>query len=209
MSSVNRTKISASYSNFRKDINRLRKFDSQNQLNYLAGNLTLTQLDLLVSSVFFTGFRSYENFIREIFLLYTLEKKPRSNSRVRSYISPNNFIHAEQLIKSSMNHLDWNSPDKIIERAELFLQNGFPIKLPVTTNLNALRQYKKLRNHIAHNSVESFEEYKKIVVTYYGVAPLKYPTPGQYLMLSSRVNRANYLLLDFFDVIQAISYDLT
>jgi hypothetical protein len=109
-----------------------------------------------------------------------------------------------------MSFLDWNSPDIVIERAELYLRNGYPIKLPYTTNLTALRQYKKLRNHIAHDSMESLDEFKKIVNAYYGgTAPLAYPSPGQYLMLPSLSAPANYLLLDFFDLMSAVSYNLT
>ena len=73
-----------------------------------------------------------------------------------------------------------------------------------------LKDFKKLRNHIAHNSLESETQYEKLVRTYYnGVKPLKIPTPGQYLMLSSRLNVNNYLLLDFLDLMKKISIDLT
>lgn len=174
---TNRIKISAVYKNFISEINRLKKFNYQNQQNFNAGRLTNSQLELLVESIFLNSFKEYENFIREIFLLYALGKRPRNNSLISSYLIPKNFLHAEQLIKSSMNFIDWNSPDAIIERAELYLKNGYPIKLPYTTNLNAFRQLKKLRNHIAHESMESFDEYKKIVNNYYNGSSVKVSFP--------------------------------
>lgn len=210
MPSVNRIKISAAYTYFVNELNRLQRFSAKNQRNYHAGGLTDPQIELLVESVFFTCFRAYENFIREIFLLYTLSKRPRSNRQVTSNLNPRNFLHAEQLIKSSMKVVDWNSPDTIIERAEIYLNGGFPIKLPISSNLNALRQFKKLRNHIAHDSIESLDEFKKVVNNYYGgIAPLSYPTSGQYLMLASHTTPANNLLIDFFDLMRNLSYDLT
>ena len=210
MPTFQRSKISAAYRDFTREINRLKRFDNQNQQNFAAGRLTNSQVELLVESIFFACFRKYENFIREIFILYTMGKRPRNNARVTSYLNPKNFLHAEQLMKSSMNFLDWNSPDTIIERSDLYLANGFPIRLSYTTNLNAFRQYKKLRNHIAHDSLESFDEYKKIVNAYYGgIAPLSYPSPGQFLILPSNITAGNYLLLDFFDLINTVSFDMT
>jgi len=109
-----------------------------------------------------------------------------------------------------MPFLDWTKPETVIERSELYLENGYPVKLPYTTNLQQLKNFKTLRNHIAHNSIESEIQYEKIVRTYnHGVRPLKIPTPGQYLMLTSRINPGNYLLLDFFNLLKTISIDLT
>jgi hypothetical protein len=204
-----RSKVSPAYRSFMKEISRLESFDLSNQKKYANKELTKAQIELLVESIFFAGFRRYEGFIREIFLLYCMEKQPSKKPRVKSFLKPKSFHHSEQLIKSSMPFLDWTSPDTVIERAELYLDNGYPIKLPYTTNLQPLREFKKLRNHIAHNSAESQIEYEKVVRMYYGVAPLKIPNTGQYLMLSSKRNPANYNLLDFFDLMKSISLQLT
>lgn len=210
MPRTNRLKISASYNDFTNEIERLRRFDYQNQTNYAAGLLNNKQLHLLVESIFFTGFRLYEGFVREVFILYCMEKRPRSNAKVSSYLKPKNFLHSEQLLKSSMSFIDWNSPDSIIERAETYLVNGHPIKLPYSANKNTLKNYKKIRNQIAHDSIESFQAYKKVVEHYYhGTTPFVIPSPGQFLMLSSRTNLSNYQLLDFFDFMFSIAHDLT
>jgi len=206
---ANRLKVSPAYKSFIKEINRLHAFDISNQKKFSRGELTKAQIELLVESIFFAGFRRYEGFIREIFLLYCLEKQPSKKPKVKSFLKPKSFMHSEQLIKSSMPFLDWTSPDTVIERAELYLNNGHPIKLPYTTNLQLLRECKKLRNHIAHNSAESQSEYEKVVRNYYGVVPLTIPNPGQYLMLSSKRTNGNYNLLDFFDLMKSISIQLT
>ena len=83
----------------------------------------------------------------------------------------------------------------------------FGIKLWQTT-LN-LSEFKKIRNHIAHNSVESQADFGKVVKNHFGVLPLIIPTPGQYLLLSSKKKVGNYVLLDFFDLMKKISLDLT
>lgn len=206
----NRVKISASVSWFTQELNRLRRFDFDNQRKFAAGQLTRSQLELLVESIFFNGFRSYEGFIREVFILYCLEKKSTKRPNSKSYLKPVNFLHAEQLLKSSMEFLDWTSPDTIIARSELFLQNGHPVKLPYTANRLQLANFKKIRNHIAHNSLESEIHFSKVVRTYYhGVMPLVIPSPAQYLMLTSRTTAGNYNLLDFFDLMAQMTSDLT
>lgn len=204
----NRVRISASYNSFIQEIIRLEKFDFSNQQKFSKRELTKTQIELLVESIFFAGFRSFESFVREIFLLYCLEKQPKKKPKVKSYLNPKDFKHSEQLIKSSLPFLDWTSPDTVIERAELYLEKGHPIKLPYTTNLQLLREFKKLRNHIAHDSLESQNDYEKVVKNYFGVLPLRVPPPGEYLMLPSKKKKGNYNLLDFFDLMKTISVDL-
>ena len=206
----NRIKISACYTSFIQSINKLERFDFVNHKNFSTNKLTKTQMELMIESIFFASFRSYEGFIREIFVLYCLEKQTSSKKKIKSYLKPVIFGHAESLIKSSMPFLDWLNPETVIERAEIYLENGYPIKLPYTTNLQQLRDFKTLRNHIAHNSLESEMKYEKLVRTYYnGVKPFSVPTPGQYLMLPSKKKKTNYLLLDFFDLMKKISQDLT
>ncbi|HLO69552.1 MAG TPA: hypothetical protein VK167_01700 [Flavipsychrobacter sp.] len=205
----NRTKISAAYNSLITELKRLEKFDLDNQKKFLSKKLTKPQIELLVESIFFSAFRAYEGFIREIFLLYCMEKQSPTKKKVVSYLKAKDFKHTESLIKSSMSFLDWTSPDVVIERAELYLLEGYPIKLPYSANLIPLRTYKKIRNHIAHNSVESQADFIKVVKAYNNTIPLKIPSPGEYLMLSSKQNKNNYLLLDFFDLLKKLASDLT
>ena len=205
----NRVKVSASYNSFIKEIERLKKFDFANHNKFLKKELTKSQIELLVESIFFAAYRSYEGFLREIFLLYCLEKQPKRKPKVKSFLKPKDFEHSEQLIKSSMRYLDWTSPDTVIDRSEIYLHNGHPIKLPFTTNKQSLYEFRKIRNHIAHNSVESQSEYEKVIKNYYNYLPLTIPSPGQYLMLTLKKKTGNYILLDFFELMKTISVDLT
>lgn len=104
-----------------------------------------------------------------------------------------------------MPFLDWNSPDMIIERSELYLKDGFPIKIPYTVNRTRLSDFKKVRNHIAHNSIQSLNGFKKVLRTYFGTNPLSIPTIGEYLLSTSRKDPTKYHLLEFFDLIEDIA----
>jgi hypothetical protein len=206
---LTRRKISTVRNDFQKELKRLEIFDSQNQKNFLKKNLSKQQLCLLTEALFFNAFRAYEGFVRDIFLLYCMGKKPRTGARVKSYLSPKSFDHAEDLIQSSMRFLDWASPDTVIERAELYLQEGFPVKMPYTTNLLPLRTFRRVRNHVAHNSSASLEEFKKVLKDHYGTIPINIPKPGEFLLVGDKKDKTKYKLLTFLELLKTLSDQLT
>lgn len=211
MSSVRRKTVTV-LRDFHAELQRLEKFDSENQIKFNASvktrGLSLRQLHLLTEHIFFVGFRSYEGFIRDLFLLYCLEKPHSSGKKVVSYLRPKDFTHAEVLIKSSMSFLDWANPTVVIERAETYLKDGFPIKFPYETNIQSLREFKQIRNHIAHNSNDSLDGFKKVVKGYYGTMPLVIPSPGEFLLVPDRVDPKKYKLLVFFELMKKIATQL-
>lgn len=213
---TSRRRISAVYNDFFNEIRRLEHYDTENQAKFSASvaavgpvKLSKRQLFMLTEAIFFTGYRAYENFLRDIFLLYCMEKKPKSAQVVNSFLDPRDFNHAEMLIQSSMPFLDWSSPSIVINRAELYLAQGFPIKLPISTNQDLLTDYKRLRNHIAHNSKESLDEYKKTIRKHLSTIPLIIPSPGEFLLISERRMPHKYKLLTFFDLMKKLANDIT
>lgn len=205
-----RRKVSAVFKSFESELNRLEKFDSENQSNFSSGTSPVTgfkkkQLHLMTESIFLMAYREYENYVRDIFVLYCMGKPRKDNTKVNSYVKPRDFEHAEALLKSSMPFLDWTSPDTIIKRSETYLKDGGPIRSVYVGNTDALRSYKRIRNHIAHNSKESLSEYKKVVRVHYGTIPLTVPTVGEYLLLPNRNDSSSYYLQSFFKLIRNIA----
>jgi len=90
----NRIKISAAYNSFIQELERLERFDYQNHIKFSNGELAKAQMELMVESIFFAGFRAFEGFIREIFILYCLEKTTARKPNVKSYLKPKNFEHS-------------------------------------------------------------------------------------------------------------------
>lgn len=204
--------ISTLKKQFVLEIDRLDRLDKRNQADFSAGGtmrLLKNQLESLTEFLFLSGFRAYECFIGLLFAHYCCEAPHSSRKSVHSFLQPKSVMHASQLIKSSMHFIDWSSPDTVISRAELYLKDGFPFKLPFTTHRTNLSSLKKIRNHIAHNSLESLEEYKKVVKDYYSTIPLKIPSPGAFLLLPSKQNRHIYNLQAFFNLMKMLSNELT
>lgn len=208
---VSRRKISAVVKDFSQEIKKLERFDAENQAKFtsMPCMISKTQLHFLTEAIFSRAFRAYECLVRDTFLLYTLERRPRSGAKVTSYLKPRNFLHAETLIQSSLRYLQWSSPDIVIERAEIYLEEGFPIKLPLTTNRESLRNFRKIRNHIAHDSKKSLNDYKSVLRRHYGTIPLSMPTPGEFLLLNDRIDPSKYKLLVFFELMNSLMSDLS
>lgn len=70
-----RIKISASYNDFIHEINGLRSFNNTQQHEYALGNIKKSQFYMMNENIFFNAHRAYENFVKEIFVLYTQEKR--------------------------------------------------------------------------------------------------------------------------------------
>ena len=213
---VSRRKVSAPLREIQDEIDRLLRLDAENQKQFSATvipigykKLSKRQLHILTEAIFFSAFRAYENFLEDVFCLYCLEKTPLSGNLVKSFLKPKDFVHAGELIQSSMRFLDWTSPDEMIKRAELYLFDGFPVKNPYTLNKTTLTDLKRLRNHIAHNSKESLDGYKIVLRRHYGTNPLILLPPGEFLLKTDTADPTKYKLIVYLEFLKQIASDLT
>lgn len=207
-----RRKLSAVKKDFLKELARIERYDSQIQERFSASSPRLTkhQLHLITEALFFRLFRVYEGSVRDIFILYCQEKKPSTGKNVTSFINPRNFVHAEEIIKSNYRYLQWANPDDIIKRAELYLKDGFPLKQPFANNRQLLHTFRIIRNHIAHDSEESMNQYMKVIRNHFGGNPLKLPSPGEFLLLIKPSSPTNtYYLLNYIHFFKTFIKDIT
>jgi hypothetical protein len=103
-----------------------------------------------------------------------------------------------------MPFLDWSSPDNLLERAEAYLDEGYPVKTPLTANREVLREMKSLRNHIAHRSAESLLGYKKVLKSHYATMPLRIPSPGEFLLVARKMG-SGYKLQEYIETIDRVA----
>jgi len=200
------------FSELQSQLRSLKHLDALNQRQFSAAvgrglGLTKAQLHVLTEAIFFAAFRAYEQFLRNVFVLYCCGVQPSRRRLVRSYLKPKTLKHAEELVQSSMPFLDWSSPETVVQRAETYLEDGYPVKDVIAPNLEPLRDLKRLRNHIAHMSKESYVEYRKTVMRHYGTVPLKVPRPGEFLLLTPR-GSTSYYLSGYFQVIESVAAQL-
>jgi len=212
-----RVKISAPYREVIQQIDSFIRIDKNNQQRFGSTstkkpehNFSTQQFLLLTEALFISAYTQFEAFLEDVFLLYTLEKPTISNIRPKSYLSPRDFDHAFDLIKSSMPHLDWTDPDTVIKRAETYLKDGGPIKNVLAGNRVLLNNMKRIRNHIAHNSRESLKQYKSVLLDHYKIVPLKIPRPGEFLLnMVPQSNPRIHYLLHYLQNIKRIATEIT
>lgn len=207
-----RTTPAKCLSELQSQLQSLRKLDALNQRQFTGetrrrSGLSKAQLHVLTEAIFFAAFRTYEQFIRNVFVLYCCGVQPNRRRLVRPYLKPKTMEHAEDLLQSSMPFLDWSNPDTLIERAATYLDDGFPVKDVISAHLESLRDCKRIRNHIAHMSKESQVEFLKVVRRHYGTIPLRVPRPGEFLLLS-RSGSKSYYLSDYLTLIDNVARQL-
>lgn len=189
------------YDAFNEELSTLFLLDQKNQYT-LAPNSK--QIFIINEAILGQAFRCLENFLENSFLEYASSQPTLLGKAVTSYLNPLNLEHAYELVKSSHNFLEWNAPETIIKRAEVYLQNGGPIKTVVAAKVEVFKEMKKIRNHIAHNSRESLDAYEKVVRKHYGTSPLSIPSPGQYLQLISKTPSKDHYLKVYLSEIAVI-----
>ena len=207
-----RRKISAVEKEFSSELLKLVKIDADIQSRYSSNpnNFSKHQIFLVTEAIFFRAYRTFEGFIRDIFILYCQEKPTSSEKKVTSYVKPKSFKHAEILIQSSLSYLDWSNPDIMITRAETYLKDGFPIRTPFTVHKEKLLDYRRIRNRIAHDSKEAESTYEIVLRKHFGTVPIKIPPPGEFLLLVNQTSSSSkYYLLEYFDLLIRMSKELT
>lgn len=169
------------------------------------------QLCLLNESIISNAFRRFENFIENSFLLYLMENKTITGNHVKSFLRPKDLDHAYEMIKSTQIYIKWNDANTMRKMSEIYLDDdGFPLKIPIITNLQTIDEIRIVRNHIAHNSRESERSYKNVIIKYYGTMPSNIPGPGELLQKIVESGTQKKMLLSIYlekiwDVACAIS----
>ena len=210
---VERRKVSAVHSEFKMEIDRLLRLDQQNQKRFHIGpgrpsstRFSKSQMTLITEGVFMRAFSAYESFLEDVFLLYARGKPTVSGQTISSFLNPKSTSHARDMIKSNMTFLEWNSPDNVIKRSEIYLGDSNPIKQAVTTNLSRLQYIRKIRNAITHRSIEARNTYIPVVRTELRALPLKVPEPGEFLNTSDPRTPNSYFLVIYLDMLKSVAY---
>lgn len=192
-----RRKIEPVLGDFAAELRSLSRLDAKNQIQ-LAASTKRAQLVLSTEAIFFRAFRAYENFLEDVFVLYTLEKPTLRGRAPKSYLQAENFNHARELLRSGKRFLDWTNPETVIERAETFLKGGGTVKNVLASAKQDLLDMKAVRNHIAHNSEESRAPFEKLIRRVRGTTPIRQVMPGDHLLARVRGGPSGRYYLDHY-----------
>ena len=108
-----------------------------------------------------------------------------------------------RILTNGLRYLDWSSQRNVRERASLFFENGMPFYDPVGGKSSVLTDMEKLRNMIAHDSIESANSYKEVQRNNFNTERNFEMAPGQLLRTLSRQSQKNWGEF-YFDEIDTI-----
>ena len=162
-------------------------------------NISAPERFLLYEAIFLRVFRAYENLLEETFVSYLVGEQSASGNAVPCFVTPRDRDHARAIVTSSQPFLDWTSPPVVITRSETYINGGDPVRSAITASQQYLQIAKKLRNHIAHNSRESTQEFRKVVQEFLLTLPVQLPSAGELLAQRPARGPANRMeVLEYF-----------
>lgn len=158
------------------------------RLHALSGVMDAASRSLVYESILMRAFRCHENFLENVFLSYLLGESTESGDAVQTFVSPRDAVHARRMLSTSANarFLDWSEADTVRDRCSVFFESDSPIYVASIGLAAELSWLKKVRNHAAHNSIESGVQYSNVLRHVLLTAPTPTPPPGDFLQLTPR-----------------------
>jgi hypothetical protein len=147
---------------------------------------------LIYELSFLRIFLAWEAFCEKTFLLYMLGEQTDTGYSPYRYVAPTDNTHAYNLVKTKKDFFDFSNHTGVIERAELFFQNGEPYRNILRTKNSELSDIKTIRNAIAHISKDSQDKFINMVTHNLGSFPFVM-TPGQFLYTAFKKTNISYI----------------
>lgn len=142
---------------------------------------TLEERSIVYEALLIRVFRSWENLLEKAFLAYLTGEKDMQGRIVSGYLEPRDMEHAREFLKREGNRFsEWADPTTVIVRCKLFFDDD-PIRQALVSETNKIHWMRKIRNHVAHNSVESTAQYETVVFDVCGITSRPCPSPGELL----------------------------
>ncbi len=136
-------------------------------------------LSLAEEYIFLSAYKIWEIFLENIFAAQSRYNDPVAGRRPYPFLSPRTEKHAIEIFCLEKEYIDWTNPDAVVERAEILFRDHRPITDPLKSNMQDLRDMKKIRNFVAHGSTESFKKFQNLTLSRIGA---KSPSAGNFLL---------------------------
>lgn len=119
--------------------------------------------NMIIEQAFIKVFIEWELFLENSTIAYTLGECSTKGVSLKCYIFPKDEEHANQLIKGAALYPDWSNMEAVIELEKSLFEDGFPYVRALQGFSSKYKEMKKVRNHIAHQSIKSSEAFKSLI----------------------------------------------
>ena len=141
-------------------------------------------------------FMAWEAFLEDTFLRYMCGATSIGGLKPSCCAIPRDLKHARDIVcgMSNRDFIDWASPDKVIQRSMLYFHDGEPFNSAVSPATVELRDFRTVRNRIAHDSDQARNDFAKLVRHHLGSVP-RGMGPGRFLTTvnPNRTGQLTYL----------------
>jgi hypothetical protein len=152
--------------------------------------------DTLLEGYFLQLFTGYEQDIERLFLHYVTGGAGASGQVALSYLQVGDESIARRLVRAGWKFLSWAKPDNIREIASTYIQNGWPLADMMAGRTQELADCERIRNRIAHRSIEADLQYRVVQRNLFGTERLFDMSPGH--LLRTRHRQARDLTIVFY-----------
>lgn len=164
------------------------------------------EYEALVELAFLKAYIGWEVFVEQAFYVYAQGYPAPDGSRAVRYVRPNDDDHVTQLIQPHpLRYVDWTVPETIRSRAKSFFKDGEPFETVLASSTHFLHNLKKIRNAIAHASIDAVSKYESYATTTLG-RPCTGLRPGAFLIEPAPGNSQSTILADFFEQLRALAH---
>ncbi len=143
------------------------------------------QADAYAEALFLRAFTAYESDLEKLFLHYVTGGASLKGATANSYLSVADEARARKLTHAGWNFLSWAKPEKVRDIVGNYIENGWPISDMMRAKSQDLSDCERVRNRIAHKSLESLREFNVVQRNLLRIERLFPITPGQLLRIRS------------------------
>lgn len=135
----------------------------------------------IAEAIFLEAFTTYEADLEVFFLHYACGGVSLNGREAVRYLSVTDEARVRSIAKAGQRFLSWAKPSQTRETAQLYLENGWPLAEVMATKEHILIDCEKVRNRIAHNSLEANVNFKAVQRNIFGTERTFPIRPGQLL----------------------------
>lgn len=149
--------------------------------------------DALAESLFLRYFATYETDIERLFLHYVTGGISLSGRPARSYLQVTEEPRARKIVRAGFKFLSWAKASNVKETATTYLENGWPLTDMLATRTQDLADCEKIRNRIAHHSLEASQEFAAVQRNLFFTERLFPISAGQLLRVRHRTKKKSHI----------------
>jgi hypothetical protein len=142
--------------------------------------------DAFAEAIFLRAFTAYEVDLEKLFLHYVTGGLSLQGVQANTYLRLTDERAARRLIKAGFKFLNWSKPETIRDTSQNYIENGWPIVDMLATRTQDLADCERVRNRIAHTSIESLQQFSIVQRNLLATERIFQISPGQLLRIRHR-----------------------